>query len=238
MALPAYRLVNGDTGPQQQSQVTCGSACLTVARMLVDREFAHWISTGEGARPGVPQGRTPAERFAAYEQIVHLRTNTLAVGLSAFNLPWPRALGTPPWGAKRELELGAARHGTDYDITLVRPLSHGRLVEAFERVNSVVADGMPGLLYVGSRTLPRHVLLILPGNGDDRLDIYDPTDGSVRARSVRSFASHELALSGWNVPWFTVAPSSIRPRRISPLRWLVTGQRTEPAGVPDPDPSY
>ena len=235
MTLPAYRLVNGDTGPKQQSRLTCGSACLTVARMLVDREFAHWISTGEGVRPGSPEGASPAERFAAYEEIVHQRTNTLSIGLSAVNLPWPRALGTPPWGAKRELELGAARLGTDYDITIVRPLSQDRLVHAFERVNSVVAEGMPGLLYVGSRTVPRHVLLILPGNGDDRLDIYDPTDGSVRARSVRSFASQELRLSGWNVPWFIVAPSVHRPQRISSLRWLMTPQQSERGVVADPE---
>ena len=50
MTLPAYRLVNGDTGPRQQSNLTCGSACLTVARMLVDPAFAHWVATGEGAR--------------------------------------------------------------------------------------------------------------------------------------------------------------------------------------------
>lgn len=238
MALPAYRLMNGDTGPRQQSPVTCGSACLTVARMLVDREFAHWVATGEGARPGSPPGGSPAERFAAYERIVHRRTNHLALGDTGINVPWPRALGTPPWGAKRELELGAAKHGTDYVVTLIRPLTRARLVPAFRHLNAVVADGMPGLLYVGSRTLPRHVLLLLPGNGDDRLDIYDPTDGSVRARAVESFASHRLELSGWQVPWFTVHPSGLSTERSSAWRWLLTPQRAQPGGVPDPGPSY
>lgn len=215
MAPPAYRLVNGDTGPRQQSTVTCGSACLTVARMLVDPTFAHWIATGEGGRPGSPAGHSPAERFAAYERVVHRRTNHLALSAAGLNLPWPRMFGTPPWGAKRELEFGAAKHGTDYDITFVRPLSQDGLVAAFDKLNSVVADGMPGLLYVGTKAMPRHVLLILPGNGDDRLDIYDPTDGSVRARSVRSFASHDLRLSGWDVPWFVVAPTDLRTVRES-----------------------
>ncbi|MFN2318539.1 MAG: hypothetical protein ABR500_02505 [Dermatophilaceae bacterium] len=213
MTLPSYRLVNGDTGPRQQSNVTCGSACLTVARMLVDPAFAHWISTGEGARPGSPRGGSPAERFAAYERVVHSRTNHFALGRSGLNLPWPRRLGTPPWGAQRELELGAAKQGTDYGIILLRPLAHSRLVDVFDRLNAVVSDGMPALLYVGSDTLPRHVLLILPGNGDDRLDVYDPADGSVRARGVRSFATHELRLSGWNMPWFVVAPSGPRAIR-------------------------
>lgn len=213
MALPAYRLVNGDTGPQQQSTVTCGSACLTTARMLVDPAFAHWIATGEGALPGSPEGRSPVERFAAYERIVHRRTNGVTLDRGGVNIPWPRFLGTPPWGAKRELELGAARHGADYAITVLRPLSRDRLSRAFDHLNAVVADGMPGLLYVGSPTLPRHVLLVLPGKGDDRLDVYDPADGSVRARSVRSFATHELRLSGWDVPWFVVAPTGLRAVR-------------------------
>lgn len=213
MPLPAYRLVNGDTGPRQQSNLTCGSACLTVARMLVDPAFAHWIATGEGQRPGSPKGASPAERFAAYERVVHRRTNTLTFGRGGLNLPWPRRLGTPPWGAQRELELGAAKQGTDYGITVLRPLPRARLGEVFDRLNAVVSDGMPALLYVGSETLPRHVLLILPGNGDDRLDVYDPANGSVRARSVRSFATHDLRLSGWDVPWFVVAPSGPRAVR-------------------------
>lgn len=212
MTLPAYRLVNGDTGPRQQSPVTCGSACLTTARMLVDPAFAHWIATGEGL-PGSPEGRSPADRFAAYERIVHRRTNGFTLDRSGLNVPWPRFLGTPPWGAKRELEFGAAKHGTDYAITVVRPLTHDQLAQVFERLNAVVADGMPALLYVGSATLPRHVLLVLPGNGDDRLDVYDPADGSVRARSVGSFASHEVKISGWNVPWFVIAPTGPRAVR-------------------------
>lgn len=229
MARPAYRLTSGDNGPRQQSQVTCGSACLTVARMLVDPDFAHWIATGEGARPGSPTGRSPAERFGAYERIVHHRTNTLRLGRSGLNIPWPRALGTPPWGAKRELELGASRRGTDYHVTLVRPLPREQLVEVFEHVNSVVADGMPGLLYVGSASLPRHVLLILPGDGDDLLDVYDPADGSVRARSVASFATHELSLSGWDVPWFVVVPAG---PRAAPVH-----ARYAPLADPDPAPA-
>jgi hypothetical protein len=213
VAPTAYRLANGDTGPRQQSNLTCGSACLTVARMLVDPAFAHWIATGQGSRPGSPTGDSPAARFAAYEQVVHRRTNGLTLGRRGLNLPWPRFLGTPPWGAKRELELGAAKQGTEYDIAVLRPLSEEALGRVFERLNAVVADGMPALLYVGSASLPRHVLLILPGNGDDRLDIYDPTDGSVRARSLRGFATHELSLSGWDVPWFVVAPSGPRAVR-------------------------
>ena len=76
----AYRLRAGDTGPVQQSPVTCGSACLTVARMLVDPLFASWVRTGQPHPPGSPGGATEAERFAAYERVVMRRTNSLFAG--------------------------------------------------------------------------------------------------------------------------------------------------------------
>lgn len=227
MALPAYRLRGGDTGPRQQSNLTCGSACLTVARMLVDREFAHWIATGEGARPGSPVGRSPAERFAAYERIVHRRTNTIGFGRRGPNLPWPRSLGTPPWGALRELEHGAAQQGTRYGTTVLRTMSHDQLTAALRHLSSVVADGTSALLYVGSSTLPRHVVLILRGDGDDSLDIYDPADGSVRTRSASALARRELRISGWNTPWALVAPTGPR----------ATPARARYAPLTDPDAS-
>jgi hypothetical protein len=93
-----YRLRAGDTGPVQQSPVTCGSACLTVARMHVDPHFAAWVRTGFPNPPGSPQGATPGERFAAYERIVMRRTNSLFPGSGRLNVPWPRQLGTPAVG--------------------------------------------------------------------------------------------------------------------------------------------
>ena len=106
----AYRLRSGDRGPVQQSPVTCGSACLTVARMLVDPAFASWIRTGRPHLPGAPTGDTEGERFAAYERVVQRRTNGSSPRACTSTCRG-RALGTPPWGAKRELEFGAARRG-------------------------------------------------------------------------------------------------------------------------------
>jgi len=115
--MPAYyRLRQGDVGPVQQSPVTCGSACLTVARMLVNPAFARWIVTGEGPRGDAPGGDTQEARFAAYERVVMSRTNRIFAGGGRLNLPWPRALGTPPWGARKELEFGASNRGTDYHL--------------------------------------------------------------------------------------------------------------------------
>lgn len=205
-----YRLRAGDTGPVQQSPVTCGSACLTVARMLVDPVFASWVRTGRPHPPGSPAGRTEAERFAAYERVVMRRTNGLLAAGRGLGVPWPRALGTPPWGAKRELELGAARLGTEYAVDLLRGHDKDGLVAAFDTLVAVVADGEPGLLYIGSRMLPRHVVLVLPGDGDHSLDVYDPGTGRVDHLRRDTVVEHRIALSGWDVPWLVVRPTGLR----------------------------
>lgn len=206
----AYRLRAGDTGPVQQSPVTCGSACLTVARMLVDPIFASWVRTGSPRLPGSPEGDTEAERFAAYEGVVMRRTNGIFTGHHRLNAPWPRALGTPPWGAKRELEYGAATQGTRYDVAAIRHLSDSSLRGAFEHLVDVVAEDEPGLLYVGTRHLPRHVVLVLPGDGDRVLDVYDPGTGRVDHLRRDTVVERRVALSGWQIPWFIVQPTGHR----------------------------
>lgn len=224
VAMP-FRLHAGDTGPVQQSSVTCGSACLTVARMLVDPVFAGWVRTGSPNPPGSPPGDTEAERFAAYERLVMRRTNGLFAGAGRPNLPWPRALGTPPWGAKRELEYGAATSGTLYDVVTLRPLSPSGLRETFDRLVDVVAEGEPALLYVGSVTLPRHVVLVLPGDGDRVLDVYDPGTGRVGHLRRDTVVEHRIGLSGWDVPWFVVQPTGHRRIRSWVARQSLGGVR-------------
>ena len=205
-----FRLRLGDQGPVQQSPVTCGSACLTVARMLVNPQFARWITTGEGPRVDAPPGDTEAERFAAYERVVMDRTNRLYAGGRRLNVPWPRSLGTPPWGAKKELEFGASRRGTRYTVEVLRTDLAKRLRADHARLVEVVDDGEPALLYVGSVVLPRHVVLVLPGDGDGVLDVYDPTTGLVTLLDEESFGARRLRLSGWDVPWFAVQPDGTR----------------------------
>ncbi len=209
----AYRLRAGDVGPVQQSPVTCGSACLTVARMLVDPFFASWVTTGEPNPAGSPPGHTMTERFAAYERVVMRRTNSLSVRPGHVGAPWPRRLGTPPWGARRELELGAARVGTRYAVDVLRPDDTASLQESFDTLVAVVAEGQPGLLYVGDRLSPRHVVLVLPGDGDRQLDVYDPASGRVDHLRRDVVVQRRVHLSGWDVPWIAVRPAGPRPVR-------------------------
>ncbi len=208
-----YRLGAGDLGPVQQSPVTCGSACLTVARMLVDPLFAQWVQTGAPQLPGSPSGATTGERFAAYERVVMSRTNALSWRSGRLTPPWPHALGTPPWGARTELELGASRLGTRYTVEVLRPDRSDTLRAGYDRLVEVVAEGEPGLLYIGNALLPRHVVLILPGNGDRVVDVYDPATGQVRVLRRDEVVDRRLGIAGWDVPWMTVQPTGERRAR-------------------------
>lgn len=207
---PPFRLVAGAPAPLQQSAVTCGAACLTVARMLVDDPFARWVRDGTGSPVLGAEGGSPAERFASYERTVHRRTNGLRVGRPGVRPPWPRALGTPPWGAKAELENGASWVGTQYEYAMLRHLDQAGRVHAYATLVDRVVEGEPALLYVGSKTLPRHVTLVLPGDGDTRLDVYDPGTGTVHEVDDTPFAAGLMGLSGWDVPWLVIQPTGHR----------------------------
>lgn len=211
-----FHLRRGDTGPVQQSPVTCGSAALTVARMMVRPEFARWIVRGIDPRGG-PDSRSQPERFAEYERVVMKRTNGIRAPRGQLSIPWPHAVGTPPWGAKRELQYGAARRGAAYAIRLVRLGSGDALRDAHRDLVRLVREGLPALLYIGDAWLPRHVTLVLPGTamvgdrgqvGDTGLDVYDPATGSVTELAQERFASRSLEIAGWNIPWITVQPRS------------------------------
>jgi hypothetical protein len=205
-----FRLGVGDLAPRQQSPTTCGSASLTVARMLADPAFAHWVRTGLPREAAAVTTQAPdaggvVSRFAAYEQVVAARTNGLAGPGGRLQLPWPRSLGTPPWGAARELELALGRR---HRVRWVRQRSTAGLGAAFDSLRS---QARTALLYVGSPTLPRHVVLVLPGDrgrgGDaltDHLTVYEPSAGRVLEVHREPFAARRLALAGWDVPWATV----------------------------------
>ena len=69
-----------------------------------------------------------------------------------------------------------------------------------------MGDGRPGLLYVGDALCPRHVALVLRGNGDAALDVYDPATGTVTALDQQRFAGRRLRLAGWDMPWVILQP--------------------------------
>ena len=209
MSVP-FRLSAGSQGPQQQSPTTCGSACATVARMLVDAPFARWITDGEGHPIPGAEGSTRAERFASWERAVQARTNAWSSPAGGLSVGWPRGLGTPPWGLKHELEHGASRIGTRYRIVSVRGHSEESLRARYRRLLDLVVEGEPAALYVGNALLPRHVSLVLPSARAGGLDVYEPYSGRVLALREQAFVTKALDLGGWRVPWILVQPTGHR----------------------------
>jgi hypothetical protein len=202
-----FRLEAGDRVPVQQSRTTCGSASLTVARMLVNADFARWIRLGldkDARDDDVPDAGTVEQRFAAYEQVVARRTNALVGAGGRIQLPWPRALGTPPWGALGELEYGAAVPWADYDVEWFRFVRRSTLDRAYTSLQRRVRDGRPALLYIGNTWTPRHVVLVMPATRGQELDVYEPSVGRVIDLPRRGFVERQLRMAGWDVPWGAV----------------------------------
>jgi hypothetical protein len=175
--------------------------------MLVSPEFSGWIVNGTDPEGGSADPRSESERFAEHERQVMDQTNGPHAAGGRLNLPWPRALGTPPWGAEKELEAGAARPGAAYRMHVVRLGSRNALAEAFRDLTGLVREGQPALLYIGNARMPRHVTLVIPaGSGDSGLNVYDPATGAVTELDQARFTTRTLDIAGWNVPWLTVQP--------------------------------
>lgn len=167
---------------RQPDQRSCGAACVVVARMLRSHPLRSRLVGG----------------FSAEVLSAH-RVLTSATDVAGRpQLPWPRALGTPPWAVARALAVSAA---VPYRTALVR-WSRG---SAYDSAAAAVGEH-PVALYVGSATLPRHVVLVLAA-GVDGLDVYDPADGRLHTVTRRDFEQARLRLGGWPHPWFLVHPS-------------------------------
>jgi hypothetical protein len=93
------------------------------------------------------------------------------------NRVWPRALGTTPWAVAREL---------------------GGVVRRYRVEDVLAALPRPVPIYLGSRWLPRHVVLAL-GQQDGEPLVYNPARGAVVP----------ISASRWQHRWFAVLP---RPR--------------------------
>ena len=170
----------------QPDQRSCGAAALVVARMLLE----------PGYRPLV---QTP-ESFRAEVLAMHRRATSIVDGSGRLQVPWPRALGTPPWAVSRQLE---AVTGRDHDV---RPLLGGRAA-AYDRMVAALRSGQPVPVYVGNRWLPRHVVLAVEAL-DEGWRCYEPASGRLVDVSRRAFVEARLALAGWDRPWFVVLPGT------------------------------
>ena len=191
-------------GLVQPDRTTCGPACLVVARLLGDRGYARWLETGEVAgRPRDPRPRR--RRFADEVLATHVRTNRWRGASGALQVAWPRALGTAPWALAHELGAtgGTSAPGSRHRVRAISPRRRG---EAYDDVVSAVRLGHAVPLYVGSRLLPRHVVLVVDGDGAT-LTAYDPASGGLVTITRVAFERGRLRVAGWSEPWFAVLPA-------------------------------
>lgn len=206
---PRFHLLVGQPAPAQLSATGCGPTAMATARMLADPTLADWVRTGDKSGRAYPDAPSAAARFAAYQRLVHQRTNALLGPTNRAQLPWPRALGTPPWGVCRELEAVAAEPAVRYRSVLVR-WSLQRIPELLAALAGHLDRRRPGVLYLGSATLPRHVTLLVPDPATDAgLAVHDPATGTVSPLDADRLARGVADIAGWSHPWFLIAPVGV-----------------------------
>ncbi|MCF6378768.1 hypothetical protein L2K70_14230 [Nocardioides KLBMP 9356] len=167
---------------RQPDRRSCGAAALVMARRLVHPRYAGLV--GDQAT------------FAHEVATLHRRVTSLADTAGGWQVPWPRALGTPPWAVARELRILT---GTPYDVRAVRL---GRRV--WPHLEHV-APGRPAAVFVGDRLLPRHVVLVTAVE-DGRARTYEPASGTTQEVVRPRWEAGNLRLAGWDRPWLVVSP--------------------------------
>ncbi|WP_309649861.1 hypothetical protein [Nocardioides sp.] len=178
-------------GLRQPDRRSCGASVLVAARMLAEPAYA------------VSFAAAPSATFAREVLVLHRRVTGTHDVAGRLQLPWPRTIGTPPWAVSRHLTtMSGVPHAT-------RPTRLGPRDEV-EQVRVAVGGGHPVALYVGDRWLPRHVVLVV-GASATAWQVYEPASGRVLDVATDAVRTHDLALAGWDVPWFVVRPRVVRP---------------------------
>lgn len=217
---PTRRLAR--TGKQIDS-TSCGSAVLAMLAATGDPTLALWLATGrliEARRPpelaGAASGTLASlanapqpARFALVQRALKRRSTARAL----LGLPWPAALGTPPWGAARTARFPGVRfRHLPVDDTDAEHLSS--VLDAVERA---VTCGVPVPLYCGgdsargwATAVPRHVVLAV-GATAGGLRVWEPGAGRVVAvgrDSLAAGAGPQRALGGWAHVVWAVLPAA------------------------------
>lgn len=184
------------THPRQPDRRSCGASVLVVERALRDEAYAQLLVGGRHPVTGFERRGHLRDRFRDEVLGMHRRTTGPVSVTGRLQLPWPRAVGTPPWAIAGQLSApGRPR--------VVRWAWRRRAL--LDLVDAQVALGTTVPLYVGSRWLPRHVVLVT-GADDDSLECYEPSRGGVVPFTREAFVEGTLELAGWSTPWCAVLP--------------------------------
>lgn len=210
--------VKWDATPLTQvDQTTCGAASMGMMTMLTDPFVALWVATGQVITPYQPPevlraqvgggaAHTVAERWARLQRVIHENTTRAALG----PLPWPRALGTPPWRVDNRLRCAGVRFGG----LLVDDTVQADLAAALAHASAALRDGIPVPLFVGGDStqglqgvVPRHVVLLAGKLGEDFI-IFEPGSGATYAVSPAQLSQPHArlrALGNWSrVEWMVL----------------------------------
>lgn len=232
----------GTAAARQSDGTTCGSSVLAMLAAAGDPTLAYWLVTGRtlaGYRPpeidGIGDAAGPAVRFGDLQDALQHRSNARAVlGL----LPWPPALGTPPWGAAQVARFP----GVAYRSVLVDDTRSAEVAVVLARAARALDRGVPVPLYTGgdlamglATAIPRHVVLLTARTADG-FSVYEPSTGRLLALTTDEMTSPRgpvPALGGWSHVCWALLP--VRPAAVgsggSPVagpRWMdaVPGART------------
>lgn len=183
-------LLDAVTSMSQMDPTTCGATCVLAARLL----------EGAGRITDPVRSQRAIQRGLNRRAILWL-------------LPWPRALGSPPWALARELSRMTGRR---YRVRWVR--DSGRAFPGVvERARGHLAEGRPVILLTGGPLLrrpaggarrsglnrlgarvvagpaiPRHYVLGLPWDGGRA---GDPGRGRIRVYEPGRGRLHDLDLA-------------------------------------------
>lgn len=212
----------GEAVARQHDGTTCGSAVLAMTAAAGDVRLALWLESGErcgaGAGPaelsGVPRATLDGLADAtARLTFLQQRVKALSNARAAAGLPWPAALGTPPWGAARVARWGELRY---HHVIVGGP----RQPEVLDVVASWAQAGVPVPLFTGgdlvrgvATAVPRHVVLVTDVVGPV-WSVYEPSSGAVHqvTRGQLVAGGRLPALGGWNhLTWALVPRTDTAP---------------------------
>lgn len=184
--------------PVQPDDRSCGASSLVVAHAVRDDAYAEFLVTGVHPRTGWRVPGSADDRFRREALGMHRRITGAVDLASRPQLPWPRALGTPPWAVSHQLSAPGRRY-------VVRQAVVGRSV-VLEALLAALGPRTPVALFVGDRWSPRHVVLALEPD-QDGFRAYDPASGRLRQVTGDAFVEGRLPFGHWHRPWLLVQPA-------------------------------
>jgi hypothetical protein len=160
---------------RQPNGQSCGAATALAARAIL-----------EGWRPENPEVDIPR---------AHRILTSATSARDRFQMPWPRALGTPPWAIANTLRALTGEH---IATVFARP----RAAIAYDVLREQLYDRPVGV-YVGNRWLPRHVVLATDATPDG-VRVFDPAEGRLVDVPEQQWTQHRVGVAGWTHFWFVV----------------------------------